>query len=92
MSLPVPGLDFRVTAEKDAGLVTTYMPGAESNVTYSKSVPLISGATIKQSFQQASSVPFSLIVDDQVADNEEGVSLSAEDFVDKLWLLAISCF
>ena len=47
-------------------------------------MPLIPGATIKQAFQQASSVPFSLIVDDALADNEEGVDLSAEDFVDKL--------
>jgi hypothetical protein len=51
---------------------------------------LIPGATIKQVFQEASSVPFSLIVEDQVAENEEGVDLSAEDFVDKLWLLAIT--
>jgi hypothetical protein len=35
---------------------------AEFNVTYYKSVPLIPGATIRQAFQQASSVPFSLIV------------------------------
>jgi hypothetical protein len=63
--------------------VTTYMPEAPLNVTYFKSVPLIPGATIKQAFQQASSVPFSLIVNDELADNEEGVDLSAEDFVDK---------
>jgi len=69
-------------------LVTTYMPQAEFNVTYYKSVPLIPGATIKQAFQRASSVPFSLIVDDELAEDEEGVDLSAEDFVDKLWLLA----
>jgi hypothetical protein len=53
-------------------------------------VPLIAGASIKQAFQQASSVPFSLIVNDELADNEEGVDLSAEDFVDKLWLLSIT--
>ena len=44
MSLPGPRLDFRVTAEKDAGLVTTCMPEAEFSVTYYKSVPQISGA------------------------------------------------
>ena len=64
--------------------MTTYMPEAEFNVTYYKSVPLLPGATIKQAFQQASSVPFSLIVNDELADNGEGVDLSAEDFVDKL--------
>ena len=69
LSLPILGLDFRVTAEQDAVLVTTYMPEAEFNVTYYKSVPLIHGATIKQAFQQASSVPFSLIVDDELANN-----------------------
>ena len=84
LSPPIPGLDFQLTADQDAVLVTTYMPEAGFNVTYYKSVPLIPGATIKQAFQQASSVPFSLIVDDQLADNEEGVDLSAEDFVDKL--------
>jgi hypothetical protein len=86
LSLPIRELDFRVTAEQDAVLVTTYMPEAELNVTHYKSVPLIPGATIKLSgpFGQASSVPFSLIVDDELADNEEGVDLSAENFVDKL--------
>ena len=42
---------------------------------------------------EASSVPFSLIVNDELPDNEEGVEgvdLSTEDFVDKLWLLAIT--
>jgi hypothetical protein len=29
-------------------------------------------------------------VNDELADNEEGVDLSAEDFVDKLWLLAVT--
>jgi hypothetical protein len=52
LSLPIPGLDFNVTAEQDAVLVTTYMPEADFNVTYYKSVPLISGATIKQAFQR----------------------------------------
>jgi hypothetical protein len=51
---------------------------------------MIPGATIKQAFQQASSVPFSPIVNDDLAKNEEGIDLSAEDFVDKLWLLAIT--
>jgi hypothetical protein len=90
LSLPIQGLDFRVTADQDAVLVTTYMPEADFNVTYYKSVPLIPAATIKQAFQQASSVPFSLIVNDKLADNEEGVDLSAEEFVDKLWLLAMT--
>ena len=90
LSLPIRELDSKVTAEQDAVLVTTYMPEAEFNVTYYNSVPMISGATIKQAFQQATSVPFSLIVNDELADNEEGVDLSAEDFVDKLWLLAIT--
>jgi hypothetical protein len=67
-SLPIPGLDFRVTAEQDAALVTTYMPEAEFNITYYKSVPLIPGATIRQAFQRASSFPFSLIIDDELAD------------------------
>jgi hypothetical protein len=35
-------------------------------------------------------MPFNLVVDDELADNEEGVDLSAADFVDKLWLLAIT--
>ncbi|MGA8660144.1 MAG: hypothetical protein WB586_28830 [Chthoniobacterales bacterium] len=90
LSLPIPELDFKVTTEQDAVLVTTYMPEASLNVTYFKSVPLIPGTTIKQAFQQASSVPFSLIVNDELADNEEGVDLSAEHFIDKLWLLAVT--
>jgi hypothetical protein len=90
LSLPIPELDFKVTAEQDAVLVTTYMPEAPLNVTYFKSVPLTQGTTIKQAFQQASSAPFSLIVNDELDDNEEGVDLSAEDFVDKLWLLSIT--
>jgi hypothetical protein len=90
LSVPIPGLDFQFTADQNAVLVTTYMPEAKFNVTYFKSVPLIPGATIKQAFQQASSVPFSLIVNDGLADNEEGVDLSAKDFVDKLWLLSIT--
>ena len=32
LSLPIRGLDFSVTAEQDAVLVTTYMPQAEFNV------------------------------------------------------------
>ena len=90
LSLPIPGLDFRFTADQDALLVTTYMPEAEFNVTYYKNVPLIPGATIERAFQQASSAPFTLIVDDELTDNEGSVDLSAEDFVDKLWLLAIT--
>ena len=90
LSLPIPALDFQLTTDRDAVPLTTYMPEAKFNVTYYKSVPLIPGATIKQAFQQASSVPFSLFIDDQVADNEEGIDLSAEDFVDKLWLLSIT--
>jgi hypothetical protein len=53
LSLPIPELGFKVTAEQDAVLVTTYMPEAPQNVTYFKSVPLIPGTTIKQAFQQA---------------------------------------
>ena len=34
--------------------------------------------------------PFSLIVNDDLAENEEDVDLSAEDFIDKLWLLAMT--
>ena len=82
LSLPIRELDFGVTAEQDAVLVTTYMPEAEFNVTYYKSVRLISGATNKQAFQQASAVPFGLFANDDLADNQEGVDLSAEDFVD----------
>jgi hypothetical protein len=37
--------------EQDAVLVATYVPEAEFNVTYYKSVSLISGATITQAFQ-----------------------------------------
>ena len=53
-------------------------------------MPLISGEAIREAFRHASSVPYSRIVDDDLAENEEGVDLSAEDFVDKLWLLAIT--
>ena len=49
-------------------LVTT-----EFNLTYYKSVLLILGATIRQAFQKASSVPFSLVVNDDLAETEEGV-------------------
>jgi len=56
LSLPISELGFSVAAEQDAALVTTYMPEAEFNVPYFKSVPLIPRATIKQAFQQASSV------------------------------------
>jgi len=49
------------------------MPEAEFNVTYYKSVPLVPGATTQGAFQKASSVPFSLIVNDELADNQEGV-------------------
>jgi hypothetical protein len=83
-SLPIRDLDFSVKAQQDAVLVTTYMPEAEFNVTYYKSVPLIPRATIKQAFQHARSVPFSLIVNGELAENEEGVDQSAEDFLDKL--------
>jgi hypothetical protein len=31
--LPIPGLDFSVTAGQNAVLVSTYMPEAEFNVT-----------------------------------------------------------
>ncbi|MGA8658507.1 MAG: hypothetical protein WB586_20395 [Chthoniobacterales bacterium] len=75
LSLPIPELDFKVTAEQDAVLVTTYMPEAPLNVTYFKSVPLIPGTTIKQAFQQASSVPFSLIVNDELANRRKGCLL-----------------
>ena len=90
LSLPIQGLDFSVSADQDAVLVTTYMPEAPLSTVYYKSVPVIPGATIRQAFQQASSVPFSLIVNDELADNEEGVDLSAEHFVDKLWLLSVT--
>jgi hypothetical protein len=63
---------------------------ADFNVTYYKSVPLIPGATINQTFQQSSGVPFSLIVNDETADNEQSVDLFAEDFACKLWLLAVT--
>jgi hypothetical protein len=66
------------------------MTEAPLNVTYFKSVPLIPGTTVEQAFQQASSVPFNLIVNDELADNGEGVDLSAEDFIDRLWLLSIT--
>ena len=48
LSLPIRGLDFSVTAEQDAVLVTTYMPEAEFNVTYYKSVPLIRAQTLSK--------------------------------------------
>ena len=37
-SLPVRELDFKVTAEQESVLLTTYIPKAEFNVTYYKSV------------------------------------------------------
>jgi hypothetical protein len=48
LSLPIPELDFKVTAEQDAVLVTTYMPEAPLNVTYFKSVPLIRGRALNR--------------------------------------------
>ena len=84
LSFPIRDVNFSVKAGQDAILVTAYMPEAKFNVTYYKSVPLIRGATIKQAFQQASSAPFSLVVNDELADSEESVDLSAEEFVDKL--------
>jgi len=51
LSLPIPGLDFRVTADQDTVLVTTYMPEAAFNATYYQSVPLIPGATISVTFK-----------------------------------------
>jgi hypothetical protein len=90
LSLPISGLDFSVSAGQDTVLVTTYMPEAKFNVTFWKSVPLIPGATIRQAFRQASSVPFSLVTNEELADSQEGVDLSAEDFGDKLWLLAMT--
>ena len=48
--------------------MTNYMPEAEFNVTYCKSVPLIPGAIVKEAFQQTSSAPFSLIANDELAD------------------------
>jgi hypothetical protein len=47
LSLAIPGLDFQITADQCAVLVTT-----EFNLTYYKSVPLILGATIRQAFQR----------------------------------------
>ena len=84
LSLPIQGLDFRLTADQDAVLVTTYMPEAAFNVTYYKSVPLIPGATIRQAFQRASSVPFSLIIDDELADMRKASAC-------RLRTLAITC-
>ena len=48
LSLPIPGLDFRVAAEQDAVLVATYMQEAEFNVTYYKSVPLVPGRPLNR--------------------------------------------
>jgi hypothetical protein len=73
LSLPIQGLDFWVTAEQDAVLITTYMPEAEFNVAYYKSVSLIPGTTIKQAFQKASSVSFGLVVNEELAENGDGV-------------------
>jgi hypothetical protein len=47
LSLPIPELGFKVTAEQDAVLVTTYMPETPMNVTYFKSVPQLSGLRAK---------------------------------------------
>jgi hypothetical protein len=56
--------------------------GAEASNKLAPRFYRVPGATIEQAFQQASSVPFSLILNDELADNEEGVDLSAEVFVD----------
>ncbi|MGA8658639.1 MAG: hypothetical protein WB586_21080 [Chthoniobacterales bacterium] len=45
-ALPIQRLDFSVTGEQDAVLVTTYTPEAAISAVYYKSVPVIPGATI----------------------------------------------
>ena len=40
LSLPIPELDFKVTADQNAVLVTTYMPEAPLSTVYFKSVPV----------------------------------------------------
>jgi len=63
---------------KDAADNTRHLHAeAKFNVTYYKSVSLIpgAGATIKQAFQQASSVPFSLVVNDELAQTTKRASI-----------------
>jgi hypothetical protein len=44
----------------------------------------------KASFEKASHVPFALLINEEFAQSGEGVDLSSEDFIDKLWLLAVT--
>jgi hypothetical protein len=88
--IPIKELEIKAAAEQDAVIVTTYMPEAPAHVTYFKSVPVLPDQTIKASFEKASHVPFTLLINEEFAESGEGVDLSSEDFIDQLWLLAVT--
>jgi hypothetical protein len=72
-------------------IASTYMPEARVNVNYFKSVPILAGKSIAECFQDADKTAFSLLVADAfLAPHEDQIDLSAEDFINRLWLLALT--
>jgi Bacterial extracellular solute-binding proteins, family 3 len=71
--------------------VTTFMPEAEFNVTNTKAFRwLMPQLLTKRSKWSATFRSVSWLINGELAADEEGVDLSAEDFVYKLWLLAMT--
>jgi hypothetical protein len=89
--LPIPGYDFPLRIENASVSVTTYMHQAPVSVAYYKNVIPIPGKTIQDCLIQADSEAFRFtILSEELEESSDGLDLSAEDFIEKLWLLGLT--
>jgi hypothetical protein len=89
--LPIPGYDFPLRIENPSVSVTTYMHQSPVSVAYYKNVTPIPGKTIQECLIQAGSEPFSFtILNEELDENMDGLDLSSEDFIERVWLLGLT--
>ena len=79
--LPIEGTKFEVTSQERAVSVTTYLP--EENCCYERTIAVVDGETIKESFERASKTPFEVSDAHLRGDGDGSIEIDA-DFVDRL--------
>jgi hypothetical protein len=75
-------------AGETAIVVSTYLP--DEFRCYDKSISMVEGETLKSAFERASKVPFE-IPGSHLSEPEDTVSHTDADYMDRLWLLGITC-
>jgi hypothetical protein len=84
--LPLEAAKFEAASAEKAVSITTYLP--EENRCYERTIAVIDGETIKESFERASKTLFEVPGADLRGDGGSSIEVDAH-FADRLWLLGV---